>query len=52
MTAPAEPEACPGCYLPQQYRTRDRCDWCPDLDRGPPAPQPAPDRSDVQEPPP
>ncbi len=33
MTAPTEPGTCPGCYLPPQYRTRDRCDWCPALDR-------------------
>ncbi len=46
MTAPAEPGTCPGCYLPQRYRTRGRCDWCPALDRGPPAPQPAPNRPD------
>jgi hypothetical protein len=42
-TAPACPD---GCYLPQQFRTGDRCDWCPALDRGPPAPEPAPGRPD------
>ncbi len=42
MTAPTEPDTCAdGCYLPSQYRTRGRCQWCPELDRGPPAPEPA-----------
>ncbi|MDP9459402.1 MAG: hypothetical protein M3Q22_03840 [Actinomycetota bacterium] len=52
MTALAEPDTCPdGCYLPEQFRTRDRCDWCPALDRGPPAPEPmTPDRPDEGEP--
>lgn len=44
MTAPTEPDTCAdGCYLPSQYRTRGRCQWCPELDLGPPAPEPAPE---------
>ncbi len=47
MTA-TEPDTCPGgCYLPQQYRRPGRCDWCPAADRGPPPPEPAPNRPDV-----
>ncbi len=45
MTAPTEPDTCAvGCYLPEQYRTGDRCAWCPALDR-PTPPKKETDRS-------